>query len=79
MGLTHLTRVFTTDVGDTCVHVFVGSRLISSLDPPQIVSNITLAHSHFQFPTGYEPLLEIDKCDQFLNRRKTKGVDRQDD
>jgi hypothetical protein len=51
MGLTHLTRVFTTDVGDTCVNVFVGSRLISSLDPPQIVSNITLAHSHFQFPT----------------------------
>ena len=37
MGLTHLTRVFTTDVGDACVHVFMGSRLISSLDPPQIV------------------------------------------
>jgi hypothetical protein len=48
IGLTHLTRVFTTDVGDACVHVFVGSRL----DPPQIVSNITLAHSHLQLPTS---------------------------
>jgi len=51
MGLIHLTRVFTTYVADTCVRVFEGSHFISSLDPLQIVSNITLAHSHFQFST----------------------------
>ena len=58
MGLIHLTRVFTTYVDDvshwlcSCVRVFEEPSSISSLDPLQIVSNITLAHSHFQFPTN---------------------------
>jgi hypothetical protein len=53
VGLIHLMRVFTTCVCDrrvTCVRVFVESSSISSFDPLQIVSNITLAHPHFQFP-----------------------------
>ena len=66
MGLIHLTRVFTTYVDDmshrlcSCVRVFEESSSISSLDPPQIVSNTTLAHSHLQFPTGYE--LSVTLC-----------------
>ena len=60
MGLIHLTRVFTTYVDDmshwlcSCVRVFEESSFISSLDPLQIVSDTTLAHSHFQFPTEYQ-------------------------
>ena len=34
-----------------CVRVFEESSSISSLDPHQIVSNTTLAHSHLQLPT----------------------------
>jgi hypothetical protein len=34
-----------------CVRVFEESSSISSLDPLQIVSNTTLAHSHLQLPT----------------------------
>src|SRR5436305_1495232 len=58
MGLIHLTRVFTTYVDDmshwlcSCVRVFQESSSISSLDPLQIVSNTTLAHSHLQLPTS---------------------------
>ncbi len=32
--------------------MFEESSSISSLDPLQIVSNTTLAHSHLQLPTG---------------------------
>jgi hypothetical protein len=77
MGLIHLTRVFTTYVGDTCVRVFEGSSSRSSLDPLQIVSNITLAHSHFQFSTrgqrlrlscklGCEARRGLERCRQLI-------------
>jgi hypothetical protein len=39
--------------------VFKGSPSISSLDPPQIVSNTTLAHSHLQFLLNADNLVSF--------------------
>jgi hypothetical protein len=79
VGLIHLTRVFTTYVGNTCVRVFERSRSISSLDPPQIVSNITLAHSHFQFPTSHRGKYSPGDTTQEFSNPQDLNIRRKED
>jgi hypothetical protein len=49
--------------------VFEGSSSISSLDPLQIVSNTTLAHSHLQLPT---PAGSTETLRVFLRSQDTR-------